>query len=210
MEKYDPDNAYGHLRLGLLATGEKRFDDALVELRKADEIEPNSAQIQYRIGMVQTKKKDWSEAAAAFRRAVTIDPNHIEANRELIASLRQLGQKDEAIQYARSAAKRTQNLDILMDLVDAYADASRFDDAPKPPSAVQRSRKRPIQKWKRNSNAGFRNSALDRNKSNRFSDNTVPWREPVLAPRGRQRIAKGVSPGIACDGIWAMSPPPWG
>jgi tetratricopeptide (TPR) repeat protein len=127
----DPDDPYGFAMLGWLAYLDGRPDDALVALRKADAIEPYSAKLQFHMGLALAKKQDWPGAIAAYRRALDIDPNHAAAWQGLGVALRRQDQTAEGLRAARRAAKLSdnQNADILMSLADAFADASRFDDA---------------------------------------------------------------------------------
>jgi Flp pilus assembly protein TadD len=62
---------------------------------------------------------------------LTIAPNHPAACLSLSQMLRQMGQPAEAVRQARRAARltRNQNLEILLGLAEAYADARRFAEA---------------------------------------------------------------------------------
>lgn len=72
-----------------------------------------------------------ADAVECFRRVLKIDPNHAGGCQGLSHVLRQQGQAAEAVRYARRPARltRSQNPDILLTLVDAYADAGRLADA---------------------------------------------------------------------------------
>jgi tetratricopeptide (TPR) repeat protein len=128
---YDPDDPYGPGMLGWLAYLEGRPQEALEHYKRAEEIEPYRAQIQYNTGLALMKLGRRREAAERFRQAVKIDPNHAGGCQALSHALRGQGKADESLRFAVRAARLTsfQNLDILVTLADAYADAGRLKEA---------------------------------------------------------------------------------
>jgi tetratricopeptide (TPR) repeat protein len=129
--RYDPDDAYGHAMLGWLAYLQDRPEEAVAAYRRADEIEPWSAKTNYHLGLALTSLDRLPEAVTCFRQALTIDPRHAGACQGLGHALREQGESAEALRYARRAARLThdKNADVLLTLVEAYADMGRFDEA---------------------------------------------------------------------------------
>jgi tetratricopeptide (TPR) repeat protein len=129
--KCDPDDAHGYNMLGWLAYLKGRGSEAADWFRRADEIQPFSAEINYRWGLALLSLEKWPEGAARFRQVLLIDPTHPGGCQGLSHALRRQGRTDEALIFARRAARltRMENVDILLSLADAYADASRWAEA---------------------------------------------------------------------------------
>jgi tetratricopeptide (TPR) repeat protein len=127
----DPDDASGHAMLGWLAYLRDDAEEAVAAYRRADEIEPWNAKTNYHLGLALTRLDRFSEAVARFRQALAIEPRHAGACQGLSNALREQGESAEALRFARRAARLTdyQNADILLTLVEAYADTGRFGEA---------------------------------------------------------------------------------
>jgi tetratricopeptide (TPR) repeat protein len=129
--RYDPDDPYGYNMLGWLAYLQGRPEEAVAFYRQADEVEPFTAEINFRWGLALCGLDRWGEAVTHFRQVLVIDPKHAGACQGLAQALRRQGQPEEALSFARRAARlsRFENPDILLALADAYADAGRFAEA---------------------------------------------------------------------------------
>jgi tetratricopeptide (TPR) repeat protein len=129
--KYDPDDPYGENMLGWLAYLQGRPEEAVEHYRRADEVEPFTAEINFRWGLALSRLGRWEEAAGRFRRVLAVDPSHVGGCQGLAQALRQQGQTEEALHFARRAARLThfENADVLVSLAEAYADAGRFAEA---------------------------------------------------------------------------------
>jgi tetratricopeptide (TPR) repeat protein len=129
--RYDPDDAHGYNMLGWLAYLNGKGNEAAESFRRADEIQPFSAEINYRWGLALLSLEKWPEAVARFRQLLLIDPNHAGGCQGLSHALRRQGRAEEALVFARRAARVTQmeNVDVLLSLADAYADAGRWAEA---------------------------------------------------------------------------------
>jgi tetratricopeptide (TPR) repeat protein len=129
--QYDPDDPYGYSMLGWLAYLQDKPAEAVEAYRRADEIEPFDAKINYHMGLAQAKLGCLPEAAACFRKVLAIDPNHAGGCQALADALRRLAKPDQAVHFARRAARLTdyQNADVLLTLAETYADAGRLADA---------------------------------------------------------------------------------
>ncbi len=127
----DPDDPYGPGMLGWLAYLDGKPEQALEHYRHAEELEPYNAQVKYQIGLSLLKLSRWPDAEDCFRQALKINPNHAGACQALSHALRQQGETAEALHFAQEAARLTQfgNVDVLVTLAEAYADAGRLDEA---------------------------------------------------------------------------------
>jgi tetratricopeptide (TPR) repeat protein len=127
----DPDDAYGYNMLGWLAYLDGKGEEAAESFRLADETQPFTAEINYRWGLALLRLSRWPEAAVRFQQALRVDPRHAGSCQGLSHALREQRQTEEAIRYARRAARLTgfQNPDVLLTLADAYLSAERLDEA---------------------------------------------------------------------------------
>ena len=75
----DPSSAAPHINLGVTYMREKRWDDALAELRKAELLAPNQPGIQLNIGLAHYRKNDFSSAIEPFAAALRLAPDSLQA-----------------------------------------------------------------------------------------------------------------------------------
>jgi tetratricopeptide (TPR) repeat protein len=131
VSRIDPDEPYGESMLGWLAYLDGRHGEALEHYRRAEEMEPRNVKVKQNKGLAHLGLGQWEEAAAAFMKVLALDPKHSGAYQGLSHSLRGKGQHAEAVKNALRAAELTRfaNVDILLSLADAYADAGRLPDA---------------------------------------------------------------------------------
>ncbi|HEY2251770.1 MAG TPA: tetratricopeptide repeat protein, partial [Planctomycetaceae bacterium] len=129
--RFDADNPYGCAMLGWLAYLRGDAQEAVGELRQADEIEPYNAQLNYHWGLALMKLERWDEAAQHFRLVLTIDPAHAGGCQALAHALRKTGELEESLRLAQRAVRLTrfENADTLLTLSDLYADLGRFAEA---------------------------------------------------------------------------------
>lgn len=129
--QFDPDLAYGESMMGWLSYVDGHYEQAVEYFRRADDIEPYNGLINLRLGLSLKQLGKLDEARPYFEKAVRIDPQNLEACRYLIGNLRDLGKPAEAIPFAKRAAALTnhQDLDVLVDLSETYAEAGAFTAA---------------------------------------------------------------------------------
>ncbi len=75
--------ANAHERLGLIAAGSGRFEEAVGQFERVAALEPNFPRIDYNLGLAAFRAERMAEAVAALRRAGERDPSDLPA-RELL------------------------------------------------------------------------------------------------------------------------------
>jgi len=76
---------------------QRRWSEALEELRAATNINPYNAAWHFNIGLTLDEMERFDEAIDAYRRSLEIDPNDLHAMTHLGADLRRIGNLDESI-----------------------------------------------------------------------------------------------------------------
>lgn len=124
-----PNDSESHLHYSGLLVLQKRFDEALAELRRAQELDPVSLAINFRAGWHLYLERKYGQALERFREAVTLYPNSHQMHRGLGCVLRQSGFYEEAIAELQKAADLLPLDNCLSYLGNAYALAGRKGDA---------------------------------------------------------------------------------
>jgi protein O-GlcNAc transferase len=94
-----PNSYYSYAGLGAIALAKKPADltAALVNLKKAAELNPSDASVQANLGEVLLRQAKFDESAEYFKKSLELDPNHTDpgANRAraIIAGLNTVGQE---------------------------------------------------------------------------------------------------------------------
>ena len=76
MQQIDPDSALAHQVAGEVMESMKNYDGALVEYRKAVELEPQRRGAHYKLGNLYWTTSQWDAAAREFQAELALDPNH--------------------------------------------------------------------------------------------------------------------------------------
>ena len=72
-----------YLESGMKYMEQQKYDSAIIQFRKAIQIDPKYAEAQNNLGVVYEKQGKTRSALAAYRKAVEIDPNLSEAKENL-------------------------------------------------------------------------------------------------------------------------------
>jgi tetratricopeptide (TPR) repeat protein len=75
----DPRSGAAHVNLGVVYMREKRWDDALVELRTAQSLSPHEPGIPLNIGLAHYRKNDYAAAIEPFSASLQLAPQSLQA-----------------------------------------------------------------------------------------------------------------------------------
>ncbi len=107
-----------------------KHDAALVEWRKAVQLNPEDARARTNLGVSLAKLGKPSEALPQFEKALALDPDAPETHNSLGAALAATGRIDEAIpHYQKALAGNPRNVETLSNLGSALAQKGRIDEA---------------------------------------------------------------------------------
>jgi tetratricopeptide (TPR) repeat protein len=109
----DPKNGLGYQNIGVIKLTANDVAGAEQSLRQALSVDPNLATTYTVMGVVFARTRRIEEAVTAWKRAVALDPTELDALYNLIGTLAQAGQVDEARaygeQFLRTAPPQLQN-----------------------------------------------------------------------------------------------------
>jgi len=87
-----PESARAHNLLGIALASKGSLDEALVEFRRALQLEPDSAETHWHLGAALAARGAYQEALEHLRRSVDLDPTNDLAREDLVA-LTRLGER---------------------------------------------------------------------------------------------------------------------
>ena len=93
----NPQDAEAHANLGVVYQKQAKYDLAMAEYRKAEEINPANANTRLNLGTLYQFQKNYDGAIAAYNSIIQLYPNHVEAHTYKAQCLRALGQNQDAI-----------------------------------------------------------------------------------------------------------------
>ena len=128
----DPDLAAARLGLGRALVMKRQPDAAIVELKKAVELDPQNAEAWYQLGYASyALKQDAPGALPAFEKAVAGDPGNVGYRTFLGAVLSDTGQGDRAVQELTKVTGTPgyNRADAWIYLGEAHLGAKRYKDA---------------------------------------------------------------------------------
>jgi Tfp pilus assembly protein PilF len=103
--KLDPKLAEVRAELGALLHDQKRYDEAIVELKQALAQKSDLGDGWFNLGQAQLARKQCADAAASFAHAAKLKPDDADPLVQRSIALRQCGKLDDALKYAREAVK---------------------------------------------------------------------------------------------------------
>ncbi len=99
----NPRYAIAHQWYGGLLEAKGRSKEALVERKRAQELDPLSLGINFELGIGFYYSRNYDQAIEQFHRTLELDPNFTPAQQFLAASFEQKGMYDEAISEFKKA-----------------------------------------------------------------------------------------------------------
>ncbi|MDQ3258430.1 MAG: tetratricopeptide repeat protein, partial [Acidobacteriota bacterium] len=128
----NPNYATAHHWLGIdLLTQIKRFDEALAELRRAEQLDPLSPMIGTNIGDTLLLSRRYDEAIAQYKRVLSLDPNFAYARFNLGWGYCVKGMYREAIVELRKSLELSNDPAAIGYLGLSLAKSGRRDEAKK-------------------------------------------------------------------------------
>ena len=128
----NPNYATAHHWLGIdLLTQIKRFDEALAELRRAEQLDPLSPMIGTNIGDTLLLSRQYDEAIAQYKRVLSLDPNFAYARFNLGWGYCVKGMYQEAIVELRKSLELSNDPAAIGYLGLSLAKSGRRDEAMK-------------------------------------------------------------------------------
>jgi Flp pilus assembly protein TadD len=119
-----------HFYKGVEYHGKGMLDEAILECKKAIDINPNYAMAHYNLGAAYVDKGMLDEAILEWKKAIDIDPNYAEAHSNLGNAYRMKGMLEEAILECKKAIDINPNLAVAHNnLGAAYHMKGMFDEA---------------------------------------------------------------------------------
>ena len=121
--------ATAHQWLAYLLASQGRFDEAVVEIERAQKLDPLSVSIMTDIGDIHLWAGRYDQAIAHAREALELEPDYAVAHNVLGMALLKQQRTAEAIGELEQAARLEDLPRMLSTLGYAYAVAGRSDDA---------------------------------------------------------------------------------
>jgi tetratricopeptide (TPR) repeat protein len=126
----NPNCWLGYNNLGLALIQKGQTDEAIVEYKKALEIDPNYDAAHNNLGNALLRKGQIDEAIIHYQKALEINPNHAKAQNNLGNAFLQKGQIDEAIIHYQKALEINPDFaKVHYNLGDALLQKGRLDEA---------------------------------------------------------------------------------
>ncbi len=101
-----PGSAAAHHDLAWLLLADRRFDEAIAEIRAAQELEPLSARANADVGWVYYRARRYGEAIRQMERTLEMEPRFLSARHCLERALVHVGRPEEALRHALEGARQ--------------------------------------------------------------------------------------------------------
>ncbi|MEO8054873.1 MAG: protein kinase [Acidobacteriota bacterium] len=129
-QKLDPGRLETLLTLGRIKTAAGRFDEGIVDIRRALERDPSSVEVLLSLGDALADSQKPADAEAAYRRAANARPAYWAPHNRLGALFYSRGDYARAIpEYEEAARLNPATPRPLSNLVGAYLQIGKLDDA---------------------------------------------------------------------------------
>ena len=125
--EHHPSSVEGYNLLGIIEANQHDYAGALEAFKKALKIDPASVKTYNNIGNAYVAMKDPDSAEKAFRMGLHLDPANQDGNYDLGVLLMMEGKPAEAIPHFQKVP--TQNLAARFNLIRAYFESKRVQDA---------------------------------------------------------------------------------
>lgn len=117
----DPNYATAHHWYGFDLAAVGRFDEAIIEIRKAQEIDPLSLIINASAGWIFYHARQYDQAIEQERKTLEIDPNFVLAHGRLAQAYEQKGMNKEAVEeYLKAETLFGENQEEIAAFRQAY------------------------------------------------------------------------------------------
>jgi protein O-mannosyl-transferase len=137
-----PEYARARNNLGLELGREGRFEEAIVQLRRAVELKPGYAIAHYNLGKALLGSGQAAEARLQLETALKLAPNDFKTHAELGRAFQQLGDANSAVAHFANATRLNQgDLNSWLTFASALIDIQRYADAVKVLDQASRSHK---------------------------------------------------------------------
>ena len=125
--EHHPSSVEGYNLLGIIETNQHDYEGALEAFKKALKFAPNSVKTYNNIGNAYVAMKDIDSAEKAFRMGLHLEPANQDGNYNLGVLLMMKGNAVQAIPHFQKVS--TQNLAARFNLIRAYFESKRVQDA---------------------------------------------------------------------------------
>jgi len=131
VDAINPDSVLSHQIRGDVMASMKNFDGALVEYKKAMDIDPHQTGTHYKLGDAYWQLEDWADATVQFQAELANDPGNCDARWKLgDILLEQHLRPEEALDDINRALETCPNLTQAMpDRATALIRLNRYEDA---------------------------------------------------------------------------------
>ena len=138
----NPNYALAHLAYGRFLTQQSRFEEAIGQLRLAQELDPQSVWIRYEMGWIYYCGRQYEKAIAFYREALSLDMNSAQTHRRIGLALAQLGMLEESMSEIRKALEIRDDPAYYSDLGWLYAKLGKKSEAQNALNKLQEMSKR--------------------------------------------------------------------
>lgn len=126
----DPQLAEVRAELGALLVEQRRFPDAVVELKRATQDQPTLSEAWYNLGQANLAQKACPDALAAFKKVTDLDANGVDGWINRSVAERRCKVLDAAQASASQAVKiAPKSPEARLNLGLVYSDLGKYDDA---------------------------------------------------------------------------------